>query len=287
MMLDTVTIPPGTLTISLDLEFYWGMRDIVSINDYHQHLKGVRQAIPAILELFKKYDIHATWATVGFLYYFNIKQLKENIPQRLPSYKLPNLSPYEYINNLESELENQLHFCPKLINSIQQHLNQEIATHTFSHYYCLETGQTKAEFEADLVAAIKIAKKANIATKSLVFPRNQYNQAYLKIVEDSGIACYRGNPTGKIYNSESGDGDSVKKRIMRLFDAYINISGQNCYTWSELKSKYPINIPASRFLRPYSARLKYLDGLRLRRITSGLKYAANRGLMYHLMVASS
>jgi hypothetical protein len=59
----------GTLVISLDLELYWGMRDVISIDDYQKHLVGVRQAIPAILELFEKYKIHATWATVGFLYY--------------------------------------------------------------------------------------------------------------------------------------------------------------------------------------------------------------------------
>ena len=60
------------------------------------------------------------------------------------------------------------------------------------------------------------------------------------------------------------------------------MTGQNCQSWSDLRSTYPINIPASRFLRPYSAKLKYLDGLRLHRITSGLKYAANHGLVYHL-----
>ena len=48
----------GTLVISLDLELYWGMRDIISIDDYQKHLVGVRQAIPAILELFKKYKTY-------------------------------------------------------------------------------------------------------------------------------------------------------------------------------------------------------------------------------------
>ncbi|MGL5077392.1 MAG: polysaccharide deacetylase family protein [Waterburya sp.] len=272
----------GTLTISLDFELYWGMRDVVSVEDYQQHLKGVRQAVPAILELFEQYNIHATWATVGFLYYANQRQLQENLPQQLPSYHLSELSPYKYIKDSGSELSKELHFCPELIELIKQYPGQEIGTHTFSHYYCLETGQSQQEFQADLEAAIKTAQKANIATKSLVFPRNQYNQDYLAIIEHCGIACYRGNETHRIYNSEAGDGNSATKRLLRLLDTYVNISGQNCYSWSELKSSYPVNIPSSRFLRPYSAKLRYLDGLRLRRTTSGLQYAANHNQVYHL-----
>ena len=272
----------GNLVISLDLELYWGMRDIVSIEDYKQHLSGVRQAIPAILELFYRYKIHATWATVGFLFYDNLEQLQTHIPRQRPNYQQHNLSPYEYIKNSEPERDSTLHFCPDLIELISQYSGQEIGTHTFSHYYCLEAGQTQAEFKADLVAAIEAGKQTNTATQSLVFPRNQYNQDYLQTIADCGISSYRGNETHPIYNDEGGDGDRLPKRILRLLDAYLNLTGHNCYSRSQLNSSYPVNIRASRFLRPYSPRLKHLDPLRLRRITSGLRHAANRGETYHL-----
>ena len=272
----------GAFTISLDFELYWGMRDVVSVKDYQEHLTGVVKAIPAILELFEQYKIHATWATVGFLHYNNPQQLIENFPTQQPSYDLAELSPYKYVDNLKQELDENLHFSPELIELIQKYSGQEIGTHTFSHYYCLEVGQTEQEFIADLDAAILTANKNGIATKSLVFPRNQYNPAYLKAIADLGIACYRGNETNKIYNSQSGSGNTASKRLLRLLDSYINISGHNCSSWSELQSNYPINIPSSRFLRPYSAKLKYLDGLRLNRITSGLQHAAENNLVYHL-----
>jgi peptidoglycan/xylan/chitin deacetylase (PgdA/CDA1 family) len=273
----------GTLVISLDLELYWGMRDIISINDYQKHLQGVHQAIPAILELFKKYKIHATWATVGFLYCADIEQLQKNIPSQLPSYTRSEFDPYQYIDTLKEEDNLQLHFCPELIELIKEYAGQEIGTHTFSHYYCLETGQTQAQFKADLEAAIAIAEKANVSTTSIVFPRNQYDRDYLATVADCGINCYRGNETSYIYQDYTVvDGNRPLKRILRLLDTYLNVTGQNCHSWSDLSSNYPINIPASRFLRPYSAKLKYLDGLRLHRITSGLEYAANHGLVYHL-----
>ena len=272
---------PGTFAISLDLELYWGMLDVVSLDDYRRNLQGVRQAIPAILDLFERYEIHATWATVGFLFHSDLKQLRENLPQQQPNYGTVE-SPYQYISNLDPEADRELHFCPDLIELIQRFPGQEVATHTFSHYYCLEPGQTKSEFQADLMAAIATARQNNTAIESLVFPRNQYNQAYLETIAQCGISCYRGNERSSFYNSEAGDGSLPRKRLLRLIDSYLNLSGQNCYSWSELRSTYPINIPSSRFLRPYSTKLKYLDSLRLKRITSGLKYAASHNSVYHL-----
>ena len=43
-----------------------------------------------------------------------------------------------------------------------------------------------------------------------------------------------------------------------------------------------MELPASRFLRPYHPRLRALDPLRLRRITAELRQAAHRGLDFHL-----
>jgi peptidoglycan/xylan/chitin deacetylase (PgdA/CDA1 family) len=273
---------PGIFTISLDFELFWGMRDCISLEEYKDNLLGVYQAIPKLLDLFAEYEIHATWATVGFLHFNNVETLKANLPKNLPSYQQENLSPYPYIQALEKEQDKQLLFCPKLIKLITQYPGQEIGTHTFSHYYCLETGQTEAEFKADMLAAIKIAKDTSIATKSLVFPRNQYNEKYLKILEDLEIICYRGNETHWMYNSYDNDGNSWYKRLLRLVDNYINISGHNCYSLAELKSTYPVNIPASKFLRPYSPQLKYFDFLRFQRIKSSLSYAAQHRLVYHL-----
>ena len=63
-----MAIKSGIFTVSLDFELYWGLRDTTTINEYEANLKGVKIAIERILELFDKYDIHATWATVGFLF---------------------------------------------------------------------------------------------------------------------------------------------------------------------------------------------------------------------------
>ena len=70
---------------------------------------------------------------------------------------------------------NQLkHFSPEVILKISKVTGQEIGTHTFSHYYCSEKGQSIDEFDCDIESAVKIAKKFDLDINSLVFPRNQY-----------------------------------------------------------------------------------------------------------------
>ena len=59
----------GIFTISLDFELGWGFVGKRNIKQYAENFLGVYSAIPAILEIFNEYNIHATWATVGFLFF--------------------------------------------------------------------------------------------------------------------------------------------------------------------------------------------------------------------------
>ncbi len=65
----------GVFVISLDFELYWGMRDIKAIEDYKDNLLGERTIVPTLLKVFGEYGIHATWATVGFMFYENRQEL--------------------------------------------------------------------------------------------------------------------------------------------------------------------------------------------------------------------
>jgi Polysaccharide deacetylase len=276
----------GIFTISLDFELYWGVRDKKNLVDYGEHLLGVNSAIPAILNLFDEYGIHATWASVGFLFFENFDEMIEGLPNKQPSYINKQLSPYEYIiKELSSrKMEvGQYHYAPSLIKLILDHQNQEIGSHTFSHYYCLEKGGDIDTFRADLEAACKIAEKYNIRLKSLVFPRNQTQIEYLSVLNETGILSYRGNENYWIYSPKNDeDGSSSIRRGLRLIDTYLKLSGSNCYQLNEIGDKPPFNICSSRFLRPCSKKLRFLEPLRLQRILSSMSYAAKKGLIYHL-----
>ena len=159
---------------------------------------------------------------------------------------------------------------------------QEIGSHSFSHYYCLEKGQTKEDFKEDLIAAKTIAARNGIELKSLVFPRNQYNSDYINICSEMGFTSFRGNEKSRLFSSENFGNDIILRRPFRFLDSYWNFSGHNCYSFEEIKSAYPLNIPSSRFLRPASKKFNGREKLRLRRITQSMSFAAKKGMMYHL-----
>lgn len=277
-------MPQGSFVISLDFELFWGVRDSRKIDVYGAQLLAVHQVIPKLLQLFRSYEIKATFSTVGFLFFETKAELLSHLPPRIPQYENPLYSPYVgHFDLVGKDFQaDEYHFAPRIIDAIRQYPEQEIGSHTFSHYYCLEPGQTIEDFDADMEMAVAVAAEKNIQLTSLVFPRNQFNDTYLEVCNRHGIICYRGNKYSWIYQGKREGTENRTQRAMRLADAYINISGHNCYSRASLKSKLPIDIPASRFLRPYDRKLKLLERLRLHRIKTGMTHAARNSLVYHL-----
>ena len=149
---------------------------------------GERNVIPYLLDLFAKADVHATWATVGFLFFDEKDELLAHLPPLRPGYRDRNLSPYNHVMRIgPNEQKDPFHYARSLICRILQFPGQEIGTHTFSHYYCLEEGQIVNEFRADLRAAYRAAERLGIDLKSLVFPRNQWRPDYLPACAEAGV----------------------------------------------------------------------------------------------------
>ncbi len=270
----------GIFTISLDFELYWGVRDKRSIELYGENLRGVRHAINCMLELFEEKQIHATWATVGFLQCRDLADLHACSPATRPAYLAQQYSPYQYINSARL-VEDQLHFAPEVVAKIASKPGQEIGTHTFSHFYCLEKGQTIEDFKADIAAAKHVASRSGLVLKSLVFPRNQWNGEYLKALPEFGILSYRGNELAWIYRASANNHQGPVVRLLRLLDAYLNIYGHHTHNLNSEQGS-PLNFPSSRFLRPFSRRLKWLERLRLRRILNAMDDAAKKRRLFHL-----
>jgi len=271
------------MVISLDFELNWGVRDRKTLSDYGENLLGVRKVVPALLQLFDRYRIHATWATVGFLFSKTKTELLSFAPRVRPHYDDHTLSPYDHISSIgPDETVDAFHYARSLIEMIRRDPSQEIASHTFSHYYCLENGQHLGAFEEDLKASLAIARSQQVSLRSLVFPRNQINPDYLPACRGLGFLAYRGNPAAWMHCPSKSNRPAPFKRALRLCDAYLDLSGDNTYTPESATGGPLINVRASRFLRPYSKRLAFLDGLRLRRVKQELTAAAERGRIYHL-----
>lgn len=272
---------PGAMVISLDFELLWGMIDHADIQSDGAKIIGARQAVIRILELFEKYDIHATWAVVGFLFHSNIGELKDNLPESVPQYDNKKYASYSYIDQIKEEDRNY-YFAPELIQKIRETPYQEIASHTYSHYYCLENGQNEIDFENDLCLFQKIADKDGITVKSMVLPRNQINLQYVNNMKSHHIKCYRGTENSWCYKATNKKGNTLLKRAFRFLDAYINIMGNQCYGFDEINEGELKNIRSSRFFRPYNPKLAVFEGIRLHRIKRQMYYAAKHGKIFHM-----
>jgi peptidoglycan/xylan/chitin deacetylase (PgdA/CDA1 family) len=275
--------PSGVFVISLDFELYWGMRHLASVRDYLPRLVGARATVPALLRLFTEYSIHATWATVGFLFFDRVRTLMEYAPQQRPQYRDRRLCPYSDLPPDDAREDREsIFFAPTLIRLIADTANQEVATHTFSHYFCLEDGQNIETFRQDLLAARAAAQRLGFVLSSIVFPQNAFSSEHVRTCLEIGITAYRGNPSSWIYREAARKQQYRIRRFARLVDTYVPITIGNSGPLVSSTGEAPVNVPGSRFLRPYTRSLRKLDPLRLQRIKNEMRIAATRGLLYHL-----
>ena len=279
----TARAPGGGFVLSLDFELHWGVRDKCSVAAWRERLLGAREAVPALLARFAASGMRATWAVVGFLLTESRREMLERLPARRPRYRQAQLSPYEAIAEVgENERDDPFHFAPTLVRQIAASPGQEIGTHTFTHYYCLEEGASPEALRADLEAAIAVTRdKLGRAPQSIVFPRNQFDAASLAVCGTLGLTAYRGNPRAWVYEARRDGDESSVRRALRLLDAYVPLTGSHVRA-AERNGGGPVDVAASCYLRPYAPALGRLETLRVRRIESEMERAARTGALFHL-----
>ncbi len=279
---------PGAFIISLDFELHWGLFDHTPLTaESREYFLRARRLIPPTLRLFADSDIAATWATVGMLFARDRRELEGYLPHQKPHYEDPRLNPYTLLPDVgESEDDDPYHYAPSLICRIAETPGQAIGTHTFSHYYCLEPEQSVEAFRQDIEAAQRSATAGGYArAASLVFPRNQYHEKYFPAARQSGIRVYRGNPEQWFWKSRSGGDTTLHQRAVRLADNYLPIAGQTTFqTAAPAADGSLLNVPASRFFRPYIQKIDGYGGqaLKVRRILKEMERAAIDKRHYHL-----
>lgn len=273
----------GGLVISLDFELNWGVHDVFRYGQYNKNLYGVRKALPRILALFEQYDIHATWATVGLLFAESKAEMAHYLRGIPVKYENMRFAAHTQLAKVgENEQEDLLHFGKSLIEEIKRTPHQEIGSHTFSHFYCLEKGQTKAAFCADLHATKTISDGYTAPMKSIVFPRNQVNKDYFTACLEEGYVCYRGTENHELYDAQKFTKKGRLLGAKKWIDSYWNITGHHIATLEEMQEEQLINIRSSAFLRPYCSPLRIFENLKVKRIKEGMLKAAQAQAFYHL-----
>ena len=276
-------VQTGKFVISIDLELFWGLHHRAEIDRWRQGLLVARQAVPRVLELFEGYQVRATWAALGLLFCRDRDEILENLPRRLPAYHAPKISPYAHIAEIgDDEEEDPWHFGASLLEQICTARGQEIATRTFANFRCLQQGQHGPDFEADLRAALGIARRWGLLVRSLVFPGGQVRSSYLDICRRMGISAYRGNPPIWPYGPRLADERDHLRRWARRADAVLPITGTRCVLDEEPKKGTPVNVPATRRLRNLGALAGLAAPVQRQRIFAELDCAARKGGLFHL-----
>ena len=278
---------PGLFVISLDFELHWGVFDKRDRESRMPCYASMAEVVPAVLTMFSRYNISATWATVGSLFLDDEEEWARFAPTSQPQYKDQKYSSYSFARQYGLSGENRTaHFAPHQVKMIAETPGQEIATHTFSHYYCLEKGQTVEQFEEDLKAAQKVAlAKIGKQLSSLVFPRNQYNPEYLLACARNGIKAVRTNPDNWFWTSIGNDDTSFVRRLFRTGDVFVPLGAKSTFPIGQVKqlsAEMPVCIPASRLLRQYDPSLPAMNRIRLKRIMNEMTYAAQHNECFHL-----
>lgn len=268
----------ASLVISLDFEMFWGVADSRTLAGYRRNIEGEWEAVPRMLALFRRYGIRATWASVGMLMCRDYVQWRAIRPAFLPGYRRQQCSTY----TLDQQVRDypRLFFARPLVEQILSMPGQELATHTYSHFYCAEQGATPEQFAADLACAQSIAAELGLQCRSLVFPRNQVRDAFVSTLAGAGIRAYRGNPDHWLYRDGHITPAGAMGRAIRLADAWAPLT--DARTATATATGGVVNVPASLFLRPWSRRLHRLEALRMKRMKDAMTAAARAGQIFHI-----
>jgi len=187
----------GALIISADFEMAWAWRYAKSGVDPEEMGLIERRNIPALLELFEKYSIPATWATVGHLFLERCTK-KNDLPHhnmpRIPHFTNPKWSFLEgdwFDHDPCSDyVDAGAWYAPDLIDRIlASKVRHEIGCHTFSHIDCSDRMCPDNVMDHEIRACVEIAHDRGISLKSMVFPGG--TNGHYKVLKKYGFTNYR------------------------------------------------------------------------------------------------
>lgn len=189
----------GIVVFSADFEMAWAFR--FSKTKHKEAIKkGLeeRENIPVLLDLFKRFNIPVTWATVGHLFLSECKKGSNGLPHS----EMPRPEFFENRNWSFNSGDWYQHdpcsdyktdpawYASDLIDLIlASDVNHEIGCHTFSHLDFSYKNCPKLLADAELDICIKLAAGKGITLRSMVFPGGTHGN--FESLKEKGIECYR------------------------------------------------------------------------------------------------
>lgn len=266
----------GTMVISLDFEGMWGSLGSSDVEGFEIRTGYINDYVHKLLDAFEEFGIHATWGFVGAMLCESNDEVIKYLPKDV-FYKKFGISVHDYIHNIPVT-SNQKYYAKNLISEIQRSKNQEIASHTFSHFYTLESGTSPELFSQELNSFSIITKSLGLAPTTIIMPRNMINKEYLPIIKEFGYNAIRGRQKALI-----SFGGKERNKVIDFLDAYFPIRRDLCYKYDDIECYEGVyNIKASMFFRTFDNRFCKFEKLKINRIKSEMRRAAKKNMIFHL-----
>jgi len=239
----------GALTISIDLELAWGVWDILTPEDLRLAESAERPICMALLDLFDRYQVAATWAMVAAILDRESGQARPGAPA--------------------------CWYAPDIVERIvKARAGHEIGSHGGRHIYFADVADAPAR--DDLAFAAEVHRVNGLPFRSFVFPRNAIG--HLGAVAEAGLHTFRGPDAGW-----TGAARRAGRRIgqaVNLADKMLPVPPPAV---TAIKTGRLVDIPGSMLLLGRNGPRRFiLPAVTRAKLRMGLARARRSGGTFHL-----
>jgi hypothetical protein len=266
----------GFFVFSLDTELSTGFFDADEERSKLFSPDGSRErkAIRRLLDLMDEYDIQATWALVGHLFYEKCEHC-EICPV------LDWKGKYSSFDEAYGTAH-PLWYGADIVKEILERDKHEIGFHGYTHNIFDEKTMSPAEAKIEITEWLRAAARYGISARSITFPRGV--AGYLSLLKENGFICYRTPDPTSIWTRNRYFG-----RYLKTLDHLLGISRLPIYSLEDhvISPEGMIGLPGSMHIKEYWWLEQYMDDTdrhlaRFGRVIRGIHRAGQEKKIVHL-----
>jgi hypothetical protein len=272
-----VPLDRGAFVVSIDTELAWGEAHRRDGSEGRHHFDAERQVIDAVLDVFARHGIAATWAIVGHLF---LDACRDDGHGPHPELVPPD---YDWLDDdwLAVDPCSTLAEAPHWYGSdivdavLRCPVPQEVGSHSFTHVIVDDPACTPEVFGSELAAAAGVAAERDVELRSFVYPRNKIGQ--IERLAEHGYRCYRGGRTAAPFAGRPG----WQRRGLGLIDKVRPLAGSATLPARHASGVW--NVPQTYLFAPATAGGSWLPpAVWARRPRARLRQAARDRSLFHL-----
>jgi len=209
-------------TFSLDYELAWGVFDKLGKSYLLSNVARANTAAREILDINNRDNFPTTWAVVGVALDKSITTDKKIL--LVDSDFTKDASAFEFLSGIsEVDLESLLNIPDGFIKDLDSSPHQELASHTFSHFYSLDVDDSLVERDFERMNEVYDFLGVNRPV-SLVLPKNLATRKVIDKAVSFGIKVVRKNPNTWLYAPRKhGSFERRIIRVLRYLDSFFPV----------------------------------------------------------------